>query len=499
MNTLFKVPLHHRPKKTAVGIYIGPESVEIVQTSRTRKGILFSKTVSREISKKNVTPETIRELFLNEDIKETAVTATIPEESVMLRRFVMPLIPQKQRNAAVRFEAKRHIPFNIEEIISGYYIIREDRIRNTMDVLFVAAKKDDVDSVLILLQNAGLIVEKIEPASLALIKTLILTGNLAESSPPVAILHFFSKTDGQVIIVENGIPYLKREISFTSKEFKLEEQVLNEIRLSLSYYKREFSEKNIAKVIITGLREVPLWTDTLKSGLGIPVEHVLPLKKIADINLPNRQLEIPVGLAVSRLEKTKMDFNLLPEELIPVKYNISKIAGVSTAVVLCAITLVYLQQMPTIRRLKKELDSAETRKVSVPELALSAKSIDELRTLRTTLQQKKDILSVCIKNRVSWHTKLRELIKTMPGEIWIKQLTIGDSIGIPGARLLILRGSTYAQDPTLEIEITNNFANALKNNSVFMDGFKRLTLGTITKTNVANYEVANFDISLTTD
>lgn len=497
MNFLSKMSSYQKPKKQAIAVYVGPESIEVIQIKRTPKGISVLKSIHKDIPKKEVNSGILRDLFLKEGIKETSVTTTLPEESIMLRRFTMPLIPPQDRQVAVRFEAKRHIPFNIDEIISTYYILKEDKIKNQMEVLFFAAKKEDINYTIALLANAGLIVEKIEPISLALIKSLILAGNLSEISPPTAILHFSTKTEAQITIVENSVPYLKREISLISKELKVEEQLRNEMRLSLSYYKREFPEKNIAKFIVCGLKEIPSWLDIIKSDLNIPAEYALPLKKIADINLPNPQMEVVVGLASRRIEKSKIELNLLPEEFAPVKYNISKITTAAIIIAVSIMGLTYLTQIPKLATLNREVASAESKKLTAPELDLSVKSMDELNALKLTLEQKRDILSNCIRNKISWHKKLKHLIQIMPEETWITELSIKNSINDPVEKSLTFKGSIYAPDSTMEIEIINNFTNSLKNDLIFMEGLKTLTLGSITKSDIQGYEVANFDITLT--
>lgn len=500
MDFKLKQKLHSRPKKSAVAIYIGPESVEIVHMKRTPTGISIAKHVSKEILKKDLTSNVIKEIFLTEGIKETSVTTTIPEESIMLRRFTMPIIPPQDRPTAIRFEAKRHIPFNIDEVISNFHVIKEDRTKNQMEILFAAVKKEEIKSLLSLLDGAGLAVERVEPVSLALIKTLLLTGNLEETSPPTAILHFSTKTEAQIIIAENGIPYLKREISLVSKDTKIEEQLLNEIRLSLSYYKREFPEKNLAKIIICGLKDKPAWLSLIKEELNITTEYDLPFKNISDIDLPSLQFEIPIGLASMRLERPRIELNLLPEEAIPVRLDTKKWIAIEITAIVCILGLIYLLQLPAILGLKRDAASSEKKKTTYPGLTdLSGKTIDELNQIKTALLDKKNILNTCTTNRIIWHEKLQRLVQIMPKETWITELSTGDSIGTLGQRQLILKGSTYTTEPAKEIEITNNFSKNLKDDSGFMNGFSRLTLGTINKATVEGHQIVNFDISVTTD
>jgi len=498
MNLKINTSMFQPQKKSALCIYMGPTSLQITYLKYTPKGIIVEKNISKEINKKEITGYTIREILNKENILETSATTTIPEELTMLRRFTMPLVPVQDRPTAIKFEAKKHIPFNIEEIVSSFHIIKEDRIKNQMEVLFVAAKKEDINIVQSIIHDAGLTIERIEPSSLALINSLLITGALEDTTKPTAILYFSTNTQATVIISENGIPYIKREIHLSGKE-KFEDNLISEIRLSLSYYKREFPEKNINKIIVCGLREKPAWIELIKSNLNISTIYFTPLQKLAGIDLPNPQMEIPIGLSGITLIKSKINLNLFTETTPYAQIDIKPIAIGAITIAIGFLLILYLAQIPSLYKSKKEISLWESKKLSAPELGLATKPIEELNTLKTTFQQKRDILLTYTKNRINWHEKLLKLIQLVPKEIWIRQLTIGDSGGIPGARLLILKGSTYAPDMNTEIEITNNFANTLKNDATFMKNFKRLNLGTINKSVINSYEISDFDLSLTND
>lgn len=488
-----------RPKKSAVSVYIGPGSVEIVQIRRDIKGPSIVKSIHKDIPKEEVTGETIKGIFQSEGITETSVTTTIPEEAIMLRRFSMPIIPPQERADAVRFEAKRHIPFNIEEVFSSFHILREDRPNNQMEVLFVGVKKDEINYILDILGKADLTVEKIEPISLALIKSLILSGNLETTSPPTAILHFVGKKRAQIIIVENSIPYIKREVSLIEKEGIEENQLLNELRLSASYYKREFSDKEITKLIICGLKEQPAWLTTIKSTLNIPVDQAAPLKYLTGEDLPVPQQEVAIGLAGRRLERPAIDLNLLPKGLVPVKYNIQKIITVEICIGIAILVLVSFMGIPSSFKLNRKIASLQKAKTECPDLNLTAESTEALKMTKEALRQRRNILATFRKQRINWYDKLTKLSELIPKEAWITQLTLGDAIGIIGKRLFILKGSIYTKDSSKNIELTNNFFQKLKEDHVFMDGFKRINLGTIVKTEIEEHEIVDFDISATED
>jgi len=492
-----KLKKRPKPKESAVGVYLGPEGIEISYLQQTPSGVSIVKNIVKDISRKDVSAAIIKELFQKEGIKETVVSTTLPVEPIMLRRFTMPIIPPQDRANAIKFEAKRHIPFNLDEVISNYQIIKEDKVKNQMEILFAAVRKEELDSTVSLLKEAGLTVEKVVPSFLALIKSVCISGNLEETSPPTALLHFFSKTNAQILIVENGIPYLTKEISLLGRESKIESHLFNEIRLFFSYYKREFPEKSIEKVLVTGLREKPAWISFLQDELRIPVENALPLKKLANIDLPQPQLEIPIGLAARRIEIPLVDLNLLPEETLSAQYNIAKIIAIEAVIAVGILAGVYFTHLPPVNKLKLEVKDAEAKKIVCPKLiGLDSMSMDEIGALKTSYQQKKDFLLSYNQNKVLWHKKLIRITELIPKETWITQLSLAGAMDNGKSALLTFKGSTYTENAAMEIDITSRFAETLKKDPSFMEGFKKLTLGNISKAIVDNLDVANFDISL---
>jgi len=499
-----KLPTYTPAKKSAVSVYIGPEKIELAYLKRISGKISVVKAVSRDIShekgslaeRKMKIPSILREIFETEEIKETQIITTLPEESIMLRRFTMPLIPAKDRQTAVMFEAKKHIPFNINEITSGFSILNENRVLNKMEILFVAVKREEVNCIHEIFNAADLDIEKIEPMSLALINSLLVSGNLQKDAPPTTIIYFTTHDKAQIIIVENAVPFLKREVSLLAREDKAEERIRNELRLSANYYKREFPEKNINKVIICGLTETPSWISSLSTSLSIPVEQAKPLATLNGSDFPTPQLEIALGLASRRLTRPKLDINLLPKELVPIKYNVLKIATAEIGIAIVVLLLVSLAHIPGAMKWKKKLALAQKEKLEYPNLDLSKKPTEELKQINSDWQNKKDIIQKFTKDRINWHQKLQRLSNIMPQEAWLTELSLSDSFPAKQTAKMSIKGYTYSKETIKEIEITNNFFKKLKSDSIFMNKFNKSNLGTMNKNSILGYEVIDFDITV---
>lgn len=499
-----KFPTHTRPKKSAVSVYIGPDTIEIVEVKRTPQGIAVLNTISKQIPQERMSEDElkteiaslIKEAFTICSIKDNLVTTTIPEESVMLRRFKMPMIPKRDRRTAVLFEAKRHIPFTISEVTSDFFVLKENKSIKQMEVLFFAVKRDEINYIADVINQAGLKIEKIEPMSLALIKNLSANTITPTTSPLTTIMHFCSNTKANIIITENGIPYLKREVSILQKDDILREQVLNEFRLSANYYKREFPEKNISRFILSGLTEAPKWLPSLQTSLNIPVEHITPLQELTNKDLPSSQFEIPLGLALRMLEKQTLNLNLLPLELTPIKYNIPKVIAIEVVTAIIITTIISLIQIPQLMHTEKELSFAKKNKLEYSELELDKKTMDELKATDTEWLKKGNILNKFTQSQISWYDKLKEFAEIIPEDSWTTQLSLNNSPESTGAKKLIIKGKTYTENPVKELEATGSFFKKLKSDTSFMAGFRDASLGTINKTTIDKHEVVEFEITI---
>lgn len=487
------------PKKSALGIYLGPEAIEFAFLKRKGTDITLAASGTKKIPGEKITASDIRDLLHSRGITETSVTTTISEESVVLRRFTMPLVPAADRARAIRFEAKRHIPFKIDEVVSSCYIINEDHLNNQMEVLLAAAKKEEVSQAISLLTNAGLRVEKIEPVSLALVKALSATGQIDNPSLPVIIIHFRSSSRAYLLIAENGIPCTKKEISLSLPEGNTEEQLLNEIRLSSTYYKRASPGKDFSKIILCGITAKPAWLDALQSLVSLPLEIARPFSRLGGSDLPHPQLEVPVGLCCLRLSRPGIDLNLLPAELAPSPFSVKKIVLLEVCIAVFILALSAVVQIPSILSLNRNIRSQIALKTSAQNKGLTTLSLKTLQYMETILQDKKNTLDNLRRGRINWYAKLKRLTQIIPEQIWLDSISISDFLLPPGRRALTCAGFTYSPDRQAEIEITNNFVRDLKQDKEFMKGFGSITLGSMNKTSVDGRDVIKFDISAASD
>ena len=131
----------------AVGIYFGPRNISLIEADgkRITAIIQFATPGSADSSFEDKVSEDLKTgQMLKDEIKKSqlesrSANVVIPGKDFIIRTFHMPVLPQNEMSTAVRFEAKKYIPFKVEELVADYRVIYDKSNRKNL-VLFVGIK-----------------------------------------------------------------------------------------------------------------------------------------------------------------------------------------------------------------------------------------------------------------------------------------------------------------------------------------------------------------------
>ncbi|MBN1405715.1 MAG: pilus assembly protein PilM, partial [Candidatus Omnitrophica bacterium] len=227
--------------KRGIGIYIGRKFIDIACVSGSIYRPLLIDYATKEIK----TPDTHNneESHINKDIKEALelffskvkakpdeIFTSLPESAIMVRHFNMPVLHKTEQGQAIRFEAKKYIPFKIDEVISDFKIINTAKETKTMSIFFAAAQKKDVELQLKYLQSAGIDkIAGIDIAPLALLKVLGVN-NKFKKDETVALLQLNRIEEVATInIIEGNYPAVSRDIGITQYKDTLPDRLMSEL------------------------------------------------------------------------------------------------------------------------------------------------------------------------------------------------------------------------------------------------------------------------------
>lgn len=152
--------------------------------------------------------ETIKQFAGEHKIKGKSVTVGMPESLAYTSVISMPYLSEAELASSIHWEAEQHIPVPIDEINLEYQILykpAKDAVGEKMRVLLVGARKDLVERLVLLFQQAGLEIVGLETVILGAHRALYSTMAAQEA---VILLHMGALTT-DILIANKG------EIMFT--------------------------------------------------------------------------------------------------------------------------------------------------------------------------------------------------------------------------------------------------------------------------------------------
>jgi len=429
-----------------IGLDIGSHSIKLVGLKMTSKGPFLTSLGMKEIppgtDKEDVDKlsQILKTLFKEVGVKTNKVNLIVSGSGVHIKRISIPSLPKNELKEAVRWEIKDHLPFPVETAQIDFHILNEyveDNVKK-LNLMVVACPKHLIDRTLSIAEGAGLQPVHLDVAAFALWNTLLVWNQLGKEET-VALIDMGAEKTG-IYLFKDGILQFVREVTpggaditravmegmgskgepeaifERAEEIKQEmeipsepsqegmsdksaslsklsflvrpvlERLAAEIGRSLDYYRSQFNEERIDRILLTGgganLKNIVSY---LANELRLPVEHFNPLKKILfDSKKIDAQLLDQVGsaftIAVGLGFTEPKRIELLPaEEPFLSKVQIGKLVPVLAPVITCFVFLAIIWYTNgQVTALQKERDT-KMRKVG---------NLDTLQTKLKLLKEK---------------------------------------------------------------------------------------------------------------
>jgi len=348
-----RVAMIFQRSNSIIGLDIGSHAVKAVEISQVGNEFVLTECGQTQIYSEGSISDAVSELMSNCRFRTKRVVTSVSGKSVIVRYLNLVQMNDDELKKAIRFEADKYIPFDVEEVVLDCQRLEdaagpvniEGSQENEMRVLLVACKRSLVEDHYGLLVGLGLQPEVIDVDAFALGNAYefmsVLGDNISDEEKVVALIDIgANKTN--INIVRGNSSYFTREIylggdDFTggiSKKMNIdihEAEILkrdpgeqledtkesvfpyiddlgNEIRLSFDYYENQF-DREVDEVYLSGggarlmfLEEALEKIFEKKTSIWNPVEYLKSQDRVdRDLLEENAsQLAIAVGLA-SRL------------------------------------------------------------------------------------------------------------------------------------------------------------------------------------------------------
>ncbi len=504
-------------KKDLAGLYFSSKGVVILEqvSGKIKSQLSLPYPFSGE-EMANIVSDDIFDVFKNKDeelmaflqkairdskIDTSNIVVALPPKDLIVRFFEMPNIPKAEVLAGINFEMKKYIPFKIEELAYDFqYSVKQKS--NIIEVVLCGIKQDPLDRYVNLFKRLNLEPVAFEPGLFSLFRLLVIKNKI--SSKKSYVILEFDKKEANILIIEKGFPYFTRDIKLvlSSSTAKPQEEfdailfrLINEVRVSLDYYKRQFLKKDVDEMLMIASEDYSGWADNFTKELGLKVEFISLAGLLAIKDLRNDMLS-DAGKAFGaalRIEKPSLiTLNLWKAKERTEKAAALAISGVS-GVNLQEMILGFLAESKKaiIKGLlisgviiavgyglgaskvmvsKNELDAASLKQPPMlPGMDLS--NLDSAKASEMILIEKSKDFTTAINKKFIFYKKLIILAKLLPGGVWISSLNFSSD-----PPMLQMSCYSYSEDQRSISENINKFIVNLKSADEFSKDFNSIEL-----------------------
>jgi type IV pilus assembly protein PilM len=152
--------------KLLVGVDIGASSIKVVQLKESRRALTIVRhghvdlprdtIIDGHVMNPSAVSEALEQVFAQAKISQKEVAIGVYGQSVIVRKIAMPLMTKEELQESIGWEAEQHIPFDIKQMSFDYEVLARFPEEQRMDVLLVAAKRDEVNDVATVVRDARL-------------------------------------------------------------------------------------------------------------------------------------------------------------------------------------------------------------------------------------------------------------------------------------------------------------------------------------------------------
>lgn len=307
-----------------VGVDVGSSSIKVAEIKEGRRGarslVRFGyhplpreTIVDGHIINSGAVVEGLQKLFHRSKNREVALR--VSGHSVIIKKITMPQMTPAELQEQIAWEAEQHIPFDLAEVQIDWQVLGQHPEQGQMDVLLVAAKKEEINDLTNLALEA-----KLKPRIVDLDAfTVQNTFEAGYGAPPpdqtVALLHVGASL-ATLNILANGTTSFTRDIASGGNQITEEiqralnitaeeaeaykcggdgrglvprevpeiigqtvDQIAGEIQRSMDFYLATSGGSEVSRVLVSGgTANIRALLDAIERRSRVPVERLDPLR-----------------------------------------------------------------------------------------------------------------------------------------------------------------------------------------------------------------------------
>ncbi|HTY44954.1 MAG TPA: pilus assembly protein PilM [Patescibacteria group bacterium] len=517
--------------KNSLGIYFGPKIITILESDG--KKVLNNIQVPRasvsgpEFEEK--VPDELKMVALFKDalrahkIDSQEASIALSGRDLIIRTFELPALPSEEMGGAVMFEAKKYIPFKVEDLVAAYQI-QFDRSSHKNLILFVGIKKEVLSKYLAILSQLDIKINTIEYSMFSILRFLQVTdlGRMSNKGTiGIMSMDFQEENEVNFVVLDNGFPLFSRDITLIGRPDELGqtekidlatilEKLKTEIRISLDYYDRKFPTKNIEKTFVIASEDSRADLEALIKEIGLAVRFAETAPFTGrDIAFSMSFLK-SYGCSLAKKVKIAPKIDLLAaraktrtakEPGVPApaeKFSLASLADFkldSRVVIGCILLCMgvfgygYYQLQPLQQQLNRILNARPQVSAVNPNIPY-----EDLKGVSTEFKKRLDAMDSLVRKRLYLTDQLQIIPSLLPDGVWLTNFAFTKE---ENKVSVVLEGEAYLKDGEKEFEAVNIFIAALRANPAFSKYFKDISITSIVREEMEEVPATKFAISCT--
>jgi type IV pilus assembly protein PilM len=271
------------------GAYIAAVQTSADGVSRAASTELAPGVISDgEVTDVTALTEALRDFFKSNSLPKR-VRLGIANQQIVVRQMEIPKIDNdKERDAAVRFQAAEAIAMPLEEVVLDHQVVGETvspegspRLR----VVIVAARESMISRLVEAVRDAGLRPEGIDLNAFALVRTLAVPSDSTETAR--VFCHLGGVTNLAIAVGTSCLFTRPLSTQWDSDDDNVAAALAEEIRLSIDFYMAQPEARWVGEIVLSGpgSRRENL-ADELSGLIEVPVSVAEPLGRLQAGKLP---------------------------------------------------------------------------------------------------------------------------------------------------------------------------------------------------------------------
>jgi type IV pilus assembly protein PilM len=221
---------------TLTGVDIGSTSIRAIETSRGKDRPVVNNfgqillppgaVQGGVINDERVVTAALKELWAEEKFRSRNVVVGVTSHQIVVREMTVPNLPARELRQSLPFQVRDVLPMPVDKALLDFYPLEKSKKAETVRGLLIAAPKENVLTMVHVVEKAGLKVSRVDLASFALLRAA------AQLDAKVEAIADIGAEATNIVIHVDGEPRIVRTIPRGGAD--VTELIANRMGLSLA-------------------------------------------------------------------------------------------------------------------------------------------------------------------------------------------------------------------------------------------------------------------------